>query len=135
MDYNKTTGHIVDAAIAVHRELGPGLLESAYQACLLYELHAREVNARGQVVMPVHYGTITIDVGYRIDILADDAVVVELKAVQEVTQLHRAQLLSYLKLGRFPVGLLINFHVERLVDGLQRLINKYRADDADESMR
>ena len=114
---------IVDAAMKVHTALGPGLLESAYEACLLFELHKRGLKAVRQVEMPVTYEKVKIDVGYRIDLLVEDTVVVELKSVEELLPVHQAQLLSYMKLSGKPVGLLINFNVPRLKDGLKRMIN------------
>jgi GxxExxY protein len=118
MHVNEVSGQVVDAAMKVHTTLGPGLLESAYEACLLYELHTRGLEAARQVQLPVRYEGVAIDAGYRIDLLVEDAVVVELKAVQEVLPVHRAQLLSYLKLSGKQVGLLINFHTLHLKVGL-----------------
>ncbi len=107
----------------VHTALGPGLLESAYEKCLLYELHKQGMSARSQVELPIRYGEITIDAGYRLDLLIEDAVVVELKAVDTILPIHKAQLLSYLKLGNYRVGLLLNFHKEHLREGLVRMVN------------
>jgi GxxExxY protein len=120
-DINPITERVIGAAIEVHRMLGPGLLESAYQACLLYELKLRGIQVEGQKDLPVVYKDVTLDCGYRIDLLVEDAVIVELKAVEEVAPIHHAQLLSYLKLSGCPVGLLINFNVPRLTDGIKRL--------------
>jgi GxxExxY protein len=124
MEINKISGEVVDAAMKVHSVLGPGLLESAYEACLLFELHKRGMQARRQVELPVIYEEVTIDVGYRIDLLVEDAVIVELKAVEQVLPIHNAQLLSYLKLSGKRVGLLMNFNVVQLKDGIQRMVNK-----------
>jgi GxxExxY protein len=124
MEINKISGAVVDAAMKVHSVLGPGLLESAYEACLLFELHKRGMQARRQVELPVIYEEVTIDVGYRIDLLVEDAVIVELKAVEQVLPIHNAQLLSYLKLSGKRVGLLMNFNVVQLKDGIQRMVNK-----------
>ena len=121
-DY-EVTSQIIAASIEVHRRLGPGLLESAYEACLLYELRKRGLQAISQVGLPVFYDDVKIDVGYRIDILVEDHVLVELKAVERVLPLHKAQLISYLKLTGKKVGLLINFNVTRLKDGITRMAN------------
>ena len=123
MDVNELTGKIIEAAMKVHTALGPGLLESAYEACLLFELHKRGLKAVRQVALPVVYEDVKIDAGYRIDLLIEDTVIVELKAVDKVLPIHHAQLLSYLKLSGKRVGLLINFNVEHLKDGLKRMIN------------
>lgn len=123
MGINDTSGVVVDAAIEVHSTLGPGLLESAYQACLAYELRNRGLKVLTQVELPITYGGIKLDVGYRVDLLVENAVVVELKTVSKLLPVHEAQLLSYLKLGKYSVGLLINFHVDRLKHGIKRMVN------------
>ena len=123
MATNTTSGVVVDSAIKVHTALGPGLLESAYLACLAHELRQRGMKVRTQVDLPVVYDGKRIDVGYRIDMLVDDCVVVELKTVKKLLRVHEAQLLSYLRLGGYRVGLLINFHVDRLKDGIRRMAN------------
>lgn len=123
MDINNITGQIVDAAMKVHTALGPGLLESAYEACLAHELKKRGFSIERQKEMPVEYDGILIDIGYRLDLLVNDKVVVELKAVSEVAPIHEAQILSYLKLEKKPIGLLINFNVQRLKDGIKRFAN------------
>jgi GxxExxY protein len=123
MNINDVSGQIVDAAMKVHSALGPGLLESAYEACLLFELHKRGLKAAAQVELPVVYESVRIDVGYRLDLLVEDSVVVELKAVETLSPVHRAQLLSYLKLSGRKLGLLINFHSEHLRDGIERMAN------------
>ena len=123
MDINNITGQIVDAAMKVHTALGPGLLESAYEACLAHELKKRGFSIKRQKEMPVEYDGILIDIGYRLDLLVNDKVVVELKAVSEVAPIHEAQILSYLKLEKKPIGLLINFNVQRLKDGIKRFAN------------
>ena len=123
MDINNITGQIVDAAMKVHTALGPGLLESAYEACLAHELKKRGFSIERQKEMPVEYDGILIDIGYRLNLLVNDKVVVELKAVSEVAPIHEAQILSYLKLGKKPIGLLINFNVQRLKDGIKRFAN------------
>lgn len=120
---NHITERIIGAAITVHRELGPGLLESTYEACMVYELNAQGMNVERQKGLPVRYRGIHIDCGYRIDLLVDELVVVELKAVEQLKPIHQAQLLSYLKLSGHPIGLLINFNVKLLKDGVRRIRN------------
>lgn len=124
MDVNQVSGQIINAAMKVHSSLGPGLLESAYEACLLHELRQSGLKAQTQVSLPVSYDGVKIDVGYRIDLLVEDAVIVELKAVEALMPIHSAQLLSYLKLSDKKVGLLINFNVLHLKDGIRRMVNK-----------
>jgi GxxExxY protein len=123
MEINEVSGQIVDAAMKVHSALGPGLLESAYEACLKYELEQRGLRVQSQQVLPVVYDGIRIDVGYRVDLLVEEAVVVELKAVDKVAPVHEAQLLSYLKLSGKHLGLLVNFNVLHLKDGIKRMAN------------
>ena len=123
MKTNETSGAVVDAAIKVHTVLGPGLLESAYRDCLLFELHKRGVEARKEVDMPVNYEGVQIDVGYKLDLFVDEDVIVECKAVEAIHPVHKAQLLTYLKLSKKKIGLLINFNVKRLKDGITRLAN------------
>lgn len=123
MDVNGVSGSVVDAAMKVHTALGPGLLESAYEACLLHELRKRGRKVLSQVTLPVVYDGVKIDVGYRIDLLVEDVVIVELKAVEKLLPIHDAQLLSYLKLGGYRLGLLINFNVLHLRDGIKRKVN------------
>jgi len=120
---NIITGKVLTAAFRVHSALGPGLLESAYQACLAYELHQMRLKADVQVALPVTYDQIRLEVGYRLDIVVEQQVILELKAVNQLLPIHEAQLLSYLKLSGLPVALLINFHEVRLKDGIRRLIN------------
>ena len=114
---------IVASAMTVHSALGPGLLESAYEFCLAHELSKRGLDVRKQVSIPIVYDELTIENGYRIDLLANDLVVVELKAIEAVTPVHRAQLLSYLRLGGFKLGYLLNFNVAHMRDGVMRLVN------------
>jgi len=123
MGINDTSGAVVDSAIKVHSALGPGLLESAYHACLAHELRKRGLIVLTHVALPVTYEGIKLDLGYRVDLLVERSVVVELKAVTRLMPIHEAQLLSYLKLGGFRAGLLINFHVDRLKNGIKRMIN------------
>lgn len=117
---NQLTGTVIDAALKVHTALGPGLLESAYEACLAYELIQRGLKVERQKELPVLYEGVRIDCGYRLDLLVENDLIVELKAVEAVAPIHHAQLLSYLRLANKPVGLLINFHEEHLKDGIIR---------------
>ena len=119
------TEKIIGAAINVHRELGPGLLESAYEACLVYELSCAGLKVDQQKPLPVVYKTVSLDCGYRLDLLVERDVVVEIKSVEKLLPVHGAQVLSYLKLSGCPVGLLINFNVEILTAGLKRFVNNY----------
>jgi GxxExxY protein len=116
-------GHsIIGAAIKVHSVVGPGLLESAYETCLLYELE-KHLPVRRQVMIPIRYEGLTIDNGYRIDLLVGEQIVVELKVVEAILPIHRGQLLSYLRLGGFRLGFLLNFHMARMRDGIVRMVN------------
>lgn len=126
MEINKITSEIIGAAIEVHRALGPGLLESAYETCLCHELALRKLPFKRQVTLPITYKNCQLETGYRIDILAMNQVVVELKAVDILTPIHEVQLVTYLKLGNWPVGLLINFNVAVLKRGIRRRVNNYR---------
>lgn len=123
MELNEISGQVIDAAMKVHSALGPGLLESAYEGCLKHELTQRGLHVEQQVVLPVVYDGVTIDLGYRLDLLVADQVIVELKAVEKVRPLHEAQLLSYLKLSGKKVGVLINFNVVHLRAGIKRMVN------------
>jgi GxxExxY protein len=117
-------GHaIIGAALRVHSIVGPGLLGSAYETCLLYELERQRLPTRRQVVIPIRYADLTIDNGYRIDLLVADRIVVALKVVEAILPVHRGQLLSYLKLGGFRLGYLLNFHVAHMRDGIVRMVN------------
>jgi GxxExxY protein len=113
---------IVDAALAVHRALGPGLLESAYEVCLAHELERRGRSVLRQVALPLTYDTLKLDAGYRIDLIIDGTVIVEVKAVEALVQLHEAQLLTYLKRSNCRLGFLINFNVVLLKNGIKRMI-------------
>jgi GxxExxY protein len=124
MDVNRITGQIVDAGMRVHTRLGPGLLESTYQACLQYELGKRGLAVSAQVALPVVYDRVTIDLGYRLDLVVDELVIVELKAVEAIHPTHKAQLLSYLRLSGKRVGLLLNFNVVHFKDGIFRVVNQ-----------
>jgi len=123
-ELNRITQIIIGAAMAVHRELGPGLLESAYEACLAYEIPDRGLAVERQKALRVKYRGVNVDCGYRIDLLVEGKVVIELKAVERLEAIHQAQLLSYLKLSGCKVGLLINFNVKVLKDGIRRLVNE-----------
>ena len=119
---NEASHDVITAAMKVHSALGPGLLESTYQACLLHELGKMGVHAEAQVGLPVVYDSVKLEVGYRIDLLVEDLVVVELKSVDAIVPIHEAQLLSYPKLSGKSLGLLINFNVTHLKDGIKRLV-------------
>ena len=123
MDINKITENIIGGAISVHQVLGPGLLESAYETCLVYELNDRGLSIKQQVPLPIKYKNIELDCAYRLDLVVNDKVVVELKSVETIAPIHKAQLLSYLKLSGYKAGLLINFNVKILKDGIIRLVN------------
>ena len=120
--FNKLTERIIGAAIEVHRALGPGLLESAYENCLAHEFSLINIAFDRQVPLPVTYKSLPVECGYRLDFLVENAVVLELKAVEKLEALHQAQMLTYLKLGRWPIGLLINFNVPVLAKGIKRLV-------------
>jgi GxxExxY protein len=120
-DVERLCAIIVDSGLKVHRALGPGLLESAYEHCLAYELTSRGVLLARQVPLPIVYEATRLDAAYRMDIVVDDAVVIEIKAFEALTRLHEAQVLTYLKLSRKRVGFLMNFNVELFKDGLRRL--------------
>lgn len=127
MELDKVTGAVVDAAMRVHSALGPGMLESVYEKCLKHELGKRGLRIESQVWLPVIYDGVEIEGGYKIDLLVEGEVVVELKVVEQILEVHKAQLLSYLKLADKRVGLLINFNVVHLRDGIRRLVNNYRS--------
>ena len=114
---------VITAAMRVHSELGPGLLESAYTACLQHELRKAGLRADAQVGLPVVYDGVRLDLGYRMDLLVEDVVIVELKSVEAIAPVHQAQIISYLKLSGRSLGLLINFNVAHLKDGIKRFVN------------
>jgi GxxExxY protein len=116
------SGRIIGAAMKVHSVLGPGLLESTYEICLTHELKKVGLKSETQVVVPVYYDNIRIDIGYRIDLLVENTIIVELKAVESLLPIHQAQLMSYLKLSQKRLGLLINFNSVYLRDGIKRII-------------
>ena len=123
MKENEISKVIIGCAIEVHKQLGPGLLESAYQECLMYELKKQGLRVRKEKPMPIVYKEVKLDHGYRIDLLVEESIVVEIKTVEYFTEVHRAQVLTYLKLGNYKLGLLLNFHVSKLVDGIKRIVN------------
>ena len=121
--FNETTREIIAAAIEVHRALGPGLLESTYSECLRYELAARKLRYITQHPLPLVYKGRTLTTSYRVDLIVEDCVVLEVKSVATILPVHHAQLLTYLRLTGCPAGLLINFHVPKLIDGVRRILN------------
>lgn len=123
-EHDRITEQIIGAAIEVHRELGPGLLESAYEQCLCFELSQRGLAFVRQKPFPVHYKGTTLDCGYRADVVVEERVIVEIKAVERLDPVHEAQMLSYLKLSGLHVGLLINFNVKVLRRGIRRLVTE-----------
>ena len=124
MDFEDIAREIVDSAVHIHMRLGPGMLEAAYEACLEYELTTRSLAVKKQVPMPLRYNDLTIDIGYRIDILVEDAVVIELKTVQQLLPVHKAQLLTYLRSGNYRLGFLLNFNTVYMRDGIKRVVNQ-----------
>lgn len=114
---------VISSAMKVHSALGPGLLENAYEACLAFELAKHQFQVKRQIALPVVYDNIKLELGYRLDLLIDDKVVVELKAVEKFLPIHTAQLLSYLKLGQYKLGFLLNFNVVYMRHGIRRLVN------------
>jgi GxxExxY protein len=126
LDINKTTEAIIGAAIEVHRHLGPGLLESAYEECLCEELLLRKIPFKRQILLPVIYKKKKLDIGYRIDLLVNDEVVIELKTVESILPIHEAQTLTYMRLGGWQVGLILNFNVTVLKHGIKRLVYKLK---------
>ena len=126
METNKVTEIIIGSAIRIHRTLGPGLMESSYEACMVYELTSEGLNFQRQMAIPVMYGGVRLDCGYRVDLVVEDRVVVELKSVAKLEPIHDAQLLTYLKLSKYSVGLIINFNVLLLSTGIRRLVNNFK---------
>jgi len=122
MEINQITHEILDSAYKIHSKLGPGLLESAYQACLVYELRKKGLKVEVEKPLPLIYEEVKLECGYRIDLLVEYQVVVELKTVEAFTDVHTAQVLTYLKLSENKVGLLINFYTKSLKDGIKRII-------------
>jgi GxxExxY protein len=121
---NEISNIIIGCAIEVHKKLGPGILESAYQTCMMYELREADLDVQVEKPMPIIYKDIKLDHGYRIDLLVNNKVVIEIKTVEAFADVHYAQLLTYLKLGDYKLGLLLNFDVSILKDGIKRIVNK-----------
>jgi len=120
--FDELSSQVIESAIEVHRHLGPGLLESTYEQCLAYELTQRKISFKLQHALPVEYKTIKLDCGYRVDVLVEDKLIIELKSVESVLPIHAAQLLTYMKLAKIKTGLLINFNVNKLKEGLKRYV-------------
>lgn len=123
MTPDKISNLVIGHAIKIHKTLGPGLLESAYHECMIHELKKAGLRYESEKPVPIVYDGLRLDHGYRLDILVEGLVVVEIKRVESLTPVHLAQMITYLKLGGFPLGLLINFHVRRLKEGLRRVVN------------
>ncbi|WP_319228766.1 GxxExxY protein [Draconibacterium orientale] len=123
---NQITEKVIGCAIKVHQNLGPGLLESAYQECLFYELKKEGLKVEKEKPLPLIYEDVKLECGYRLDLLVEDTIIVEIKSVEALNDIHLAQVLTYLKLNNSRIGLLINFNVLQLVKGLKRVINKYK---------
>jgi GxxExxY protein len=134
MRHEAITRRVIDAAMKVHTALGAGLLESTYDVCLVHEFTLRGLQFQRQLRLPVIYDTVVLDAGYRIDFLVENCVVVELKAVEKLLPLHTAQMLTYLKLSGRTVGLIINFNVPHLRQGIKRVINEYRVPVAEKKL-
>ena len=124
-NYEALASEIVDCCFQVHKALGPGLLESAYQKCLVYELNSRNLKVESEVALPISYKGVELDCGYRIDILVEDKILLELKSVEKIIPVHTAQIISYLKLSDKKLGFLVNFNVSLLKDGIKRFANNY----------
>ena len=125
MDINKLTGKIIGAAIEVHKQLGPGLLESTYEECLCYELRQKNVSFDRQKNLPIRYKEVRLDCGYRLDVLVEGTSILELKACDKIEDIHKAQLLTYLRLSGLKVGLILNFNVPIMKDGIVRVVNAF----------
>lgn len=123
MSENEISSNIIGAAIEVHKFLGPGLLESSYEACLLFELRQKGLNVKSQVPLPVSYKRLQLDAGYRIDILVEEKVIINVKAVNELAEIHTAQILTSLKLTNLKLGIPINFNTAKVIDGFRRVVN------------
>jgi len=125
MHLNQLSSKIIGAAIEVHKALGPGLLESAYEECLCHELELRGINFERQKPLPIKYKDVRLDCGYRLDILVDNQIVLELKSCEQIEPIHKAQLLTYLRLADLTLGLLLNFNVPVMKDGIVRIVNEF----------
>jgi GxxExxY protein len=122
LEFDKLSNKVVGCAIEVHRELGPGLLESTYEQCLAHELQTHKIDFQVQLPLPVEYKGIRLDCGYRVDILVENRLLLELKSVERLQRIHEAQLLTYMKLAGLKIGLLINFNVDLLKHGIKRFV-------------
>ena len=126
MDINRLSNKIIGAAIEVHKTLGPGLLESAYEECLCYEFGLRDFSFERQKPLPIVYKGKKLDCGYRLDIVVENAIILELKACEKIEEIHKAQLLTYLKLSGLTLGLILNFNTTVMRDGIVRIVNKFK---------
>lgn len=122
---NETSFLIIQLAIKIHKKLGPGLLENVYRLCMIYELQTAGLKVLTEQIVPICYGELRLDGGYRLDLIVNDALIIEIKSVEKLLPVHHAQLLSYLRLTGKPLGLLINFNVSRLVQGVKRIVNNF----------
>ena len=122
MKFDRLSNRVIGCALKVHRHLGPGLLESTYEQCLAHELKMADIPFKLQCPLPVQYKGIKLDCGYRIDLLVDDRIIIELKSVDRVLPIHQAQLLTYMKLSAIPIGLLLNFNVKYMKSGIKRMV-------------
>ena len=122
MELEKIFKTVLDCSFKVHTSLGPGLLESAYEECLFYELQQSGLNVKKQVALPLVYKDVKLDAGYRIDLLVENKIIIEIKSVESLADIHLAQILTYLKLSKCKLGLLVNFNVKHLKDGIKRVI-------------
>ncbi len=125
LDINKLSSNVIGAAIEVHKALGPGLLESIYEECLCYELETRKISFERQLELPIKYKNRKLSCGYRLDLLVENSIVLELKAVNQIEAIHKAQLLTYLKLSEKSLGLILNFNVTLMRDGIMRIVNNF----------
>ena len=126
MDLNTLSSEIIGSAIEVHKTLGPGLLESAYEECLCYEFDLRKLSFERQKPLHVKYKDVKLDCGYRLDIIVEDSIILELKSCEQIEPIHRAQLLTYLRLSDLQLGLILNFNVPVMKDGIIRMVNKFK---------
>ena len=122
MEFDELSNRVIGCALQVHRELGPGLLESAYEQCLAHELKLNGIDFELQHPLPVKYKDVRLDCGYRVDVLVEDKLIIELKSVEQIKAIHQAQLLTYMRLAGVKIGLLINFNVTKLKDGIKRFV-------------
>jgi GxxExxY protein len=125
MDINQLSSRVIGAAIEVHKAIGPGLLESAYETCLCHELTLREIKFEKQKPLGICYKDVSLDAGYRLDVVVEDTIILELKSCEKLEPIHKAQLLTYLKLSRLNLGLLLNFNVPVMRDGIVRIVNEF----------